>query len=263
MFLCLYSFKMFFVLFQKPIKQKGKENKETPAKDKKSASSEKLDTKEAIKPGTPTKHAKAKDGSPSKMQVSFDSSIMSSTDAIENDLLFESIEDQTLPEMDTSASESSAKEGEKAVNLDDSLNKDIEEITDTEVIAGSVEETVPDVVKEKSKSPSPVPDVIPQEKEGDQDEIIKPEPVVASTPAKEPRELSPIPKAPSSPAKEARDVSPAPKAAGTPASTNKSQKELELEEYRAKLAEKRRQAREKAEREAELERQRQEQIRYT
>lgn len=42
----------------------------------------------------------------------------------------------------------------------------------------------------------------------------------------------------------------------TPASANKSRKEMEMDEYKAKLAEKRRQAREKAEREAELERQR-------
>ncbi|KAK3098236.1 hypothetical protein FSP39_017473 [Pinctada imbricata] len=51
-------------------------------------------------------------------------------------------------------------------------------------------------------------------------------------------------------------------ATGSATSTpNKSQKEQELEEYKAKLAEKRRQAREKAEREAELERQRQEELR--
>ncbi|XP_033741778.1 LOW QUALITY PROTEIN: MAP7 domain-containing protein 1-like [Pecten maximus] len=47
----------------------------------------------------------------------------------------------------------------------------------------------------------------------------------------------------------------------TPASAPKSKKEIEMDEYKAKLAEKRRQAREKAEKEAELERQRLEEIR--
>ncbi|XP_060069690.1 MAP7 domain-containing protein 1-like [Ylistrum balloti] len=53
----------------------------------------------------------------------------------------------------------------------------------------------------------------------------------------------------------------APSTPATPASAPKSKKEIEMDEYKAKLAEKRRQAREKAEKEAELERQRLEAIR--
>ncbi|CAC5377936.1 unnamed protein product [Mytilus coruscus] len=248
----------------KPTKQKGKENKETSMKDKKTdksekiSSPEKLDTKEEgkprSKPSTPTKQIRSKSGSPSKMQVSFDSSLVSSTDAISNDQLFESIEDETLPDLGDSSpdhSESSAREGQKVENLDDSLNKSIEEIQDMEIVAGNFdgEENVKGAVE---KSSSPMPDVVPQveesKNESDDEKVVKSIPIVIE------------PAVTSTPARESRDLSPASKA-GTPASASKSQKELELEEYRAKLAEKRRQAREKAEREAEVERQKQEQLR--
>ncbi|XP_052103027.1 histone-lysine N-methyltransferase, H3 lysine-79 specific-like isoform X9 [Mytilus californianus] len=248
----------------KPTKQKGKENKETSMKDKKTdksekiSSTEKLDIKEEgkprSKPSTPTKQIRSKSGSPSKMQVSFDSSLVSSTDAISNDQLFESIEDETLPDLGDSSpdhSESSAREGQKVENLDDSLNKSIEEIQDMEIVAGNFdgEENVKGVVE---KSSSPMPDVVPQveesKNESDEEKVVKSIPIVIE------------PAVTSTPARESRDLSPASKA-GTPASASKSQKELELEEYRAKLAEKRRQAREKAEREAEVERQKQEQLR--
>lgn len=180
---------------------------------------------------------------------------MSSTDAA--DRLFESIEDETLPIMDDSSpenSESSGKDAKQAENMDDSINKDIEEIEDTEIVAGNldVDENVNEGVMEKSKSPTP--DVVPQVDEFNKDsEDVKPitasetpsksDPVITSTPAKEMIDLTAT-------------------KTNTPASASKSQKELELEEYRAKLAEKRRQAREKAEREAEIERQKQEQLRY-
>ena len=246
----------------KPIKQKGKENKETHVKDarksEKTSSEEKLDKKDElipeVKPATPTKHAKTKEGSPSKMQVSFDSSILSSTEA--NDQLFESIEDQTLPDMDLSSpehSESSGKVGIKGDNLDDSLNKDIEDIEDTEVMAGNIDVEIEEA-GEKSKSPPPD---VPKEQEVKKEEDVKAiSPVtVSETPSKS------EPAVTSTPAKEVSELAAGAKSS-TPGSAVKSQKELELEEYRAKLAEKRRQAREKAEREAELERQRQEQIRY-
>lgn len=174
---------------------------------------------------------------------------MSSTDAA--DRLFESIEDESLPIMDDSSPEnSSGKDGKQAENMDDSINKDIEEIEDTEIVAGNldVKENVDKSVLEKSKSLTP--DVVPQVDEFNKDsEDVKPE-----TPSK------PNPVITSTPAKEVLDL--ASTKTNTPASASKSQKELELEEYRAKLAEKRRQAREKAEREAEIERQRQEQLRY-
>lgn len=177
---------------------------------------------------------------------------MSSTDAA--DRLFESIEDETLPIMDDSSpenSESSGKDAKQAENMDDSINKDIEEIEDTEIVAGNldVDENVNEGVMEKSKSPTP--DVVPQVDEFNKDsEDVKP--ITASeTPSKSDPVIT------STPAKEMLDTK-----TNTPASASKSQKELELEEYRAKLAEKRRQAREKAEREAEIERQKQEQLRY-
>ena len=211
------------------------------------SSTEKLDQKNDSEtlPVTPTKQTKTKDGSPAKLQVSFDSSIMSSTDAA--DRLFESIEDETLPIMDDSSpenSESFGKDGKHAENMDDSINKDIEEIEDTEIVAGNldVKENVDKSVLEKSKSPTP--DVVPQVDEFNKDsEDVKPVPAITSTPAKEVLDLTST-------------------KTNAPASASKSQKELELEEYRAKLAEKRRQAREKAEREAEIERQKQEQLRY-
>ncbi|VDI12264.1 Hypothetical predicted protein [Mytilus galloprovincialis] len=246
----------------KPTKQKGKENKETSMKDKKTdksekiSSTEKLDVKEEGRPGskpsTPTKQVRSKSGSPSKMQVSFDSSLVSSTDAISNDQLFESIEDETLPDLGDSSpdhSASSDREGLKVENLDDSLNKSIEEIQDMEIVAGNFEGEKEGVVE---KSSSPMPDVVPHVEESkneiDVEKVVKSIPVILE------------PAVTSTPSREARDLSPASKA-GTPASASKSQKELELEEYRAKLAEKRRQAREKAEREAEIERQKQEQLR--
>ncbi|XP_063403659.1 histone-lysine N-methyltransferase, H3 lysine-79 specific-like isoform X12 [Mytilus trossulus] len=244
----------------KPTKQKGKENKETSMKDKKTekiSSTEKLDIKEEglkprSKPSTPTKQVRSKSGSPSKMQVSFDSSLVSSTDAISNDQLFESIEDETLPDLGDSSpdhSASSAREGLKVENLDDSLNKSIEEIQDMEIVAGNFDGEKEGVVE---KSSSPMPDVVPHveesKNESDEEKVVKSIPVILE------------PAVTSTPSREARDLSPASKA-GTPASASKSQKELELEEYRAKLAEKRRQAREKAEREAEIERQKQEQLR--
>ncbi|XP_076077193.1 uncharacterized protein LOC143047801 isoform X15 [Mytilus galloprovincialis] len=246
----------------KPTKQKGKENKETSMKDKKTdksekiSSTEKLDVKEEGRPGskpsTPTKQVRSKSGSPSKMQVSFDSSLVSSTDAISNDQLFESIEDETLPDLGDSSpdhSASSDREGLKVENLDDSLNKSIEEIQDMEIVAGNFEGEKEGVVE---KSSSPMPDVVPHveesKNESDEEKVVKSIPVILE------------PAVTSTPSREARDLSPASKA-GTPASASKSQKELELEEYRAKLAEKRRQAREKAEREAEIERQKQEQLR--
>ncbi|CAG2193867.1 unnamed protein product [Mytilus edulis] len=246
----------------KPTKQKGKENKETSMKDKKTdksekiSSTEKLDVKEEgkprSKPSTPTKQVRSKSGSPSKMQVSFDSSLVSSTDAISNDQLFESIEDETLPDLGDSSpdhSASSDRGGLKVENLDDSLNKSIEEIQDMEIVAGNFDGEKEGVVE---KSSSPMPDVVPQVEESkneiDEEKVVKSIPVILE------------PAVTSTPSREARDLSPASKA-GTPASASKSQKELELEEYRAKLAEKRRQAREKAEREAEIERQKQEQLR--
>ncbi|XP_071134552.1 ensconsin-like isoform X46 [Mytilus edulis] len=246
----------------KPTKQKGKENKETSMKDKKTGKSEKISSTEKLdvkeegkprsKPSTPTKQVRSKSGSPSKMQVSFDSSLVSSTDAISNDQLFESIEDETLPDLGDSSpdhSASSDREGLKVENLDDSLNKSIEEIQDMEIVAGNFEGEKEGVVE---KSSSPMPDVVPHveesKNESDEEKVVKSIPVILE------------PAVTSTPSREARDLSPASKA-GTPASASKSQKELELEEYRAKLAEKRRQAREKAEREAEIERQKQEQLR--
>ena len=74
-------------------------------------------------------------------------------------------------------------------------------------------------------------------------------------PAKEPEEkLHPKPKA------EHRQLTPEPKVAfkDEVKTIPKTDKEREMEEYKAKLAEKRRLAREKAEREAEIERLRQE-----
>jgi len=178
---------------------------------------------------------------------------MSSTDAA--DRLFESIEDETLPIMDDSSPEnSSGKDRKQAENMDDSINKDIEEIEDTEIVAGNldVEENVDQSVLEKRKKPTP--DVVPQVDEFNKDsEDVKPVPV-SETPSKSDPAIT------STPAKEGLDLSST--KTSTPASASKSQKELELEEYRAKLAEKRRQAREKAEREAEIERQKQEQLRY-
>ena len=226
-------------------------------KSEKISSTEKLDVKEEGRPGskpsTPTKQVRSKSGSPSKMQVSFDSSLVSSTDAISNDQLFESIEDETLPDLGDSSpdhSASSDREGLKVENLDDSLNKSIEEIQDMEIVAGNFDGEKEGVVE---KSSSPMPDVVPHveesKNESDVEKVVKSIPVILE------------PAVTSTPSREARDLSPASKA-GTPASASKSQKELELEEYRAKLAEKRRQAREKAEREAEIERQKQEQLRY-
>eukprot|EP00105_Crassostrea_gigas_P020220 XP_011438955.1 PREDICTED: ensconsin-like isoform X23 [Crassostrea gigas] len=108
----------------------------------------------------------------------------------------------------------------------------------------------PEPEEEKPKTPSPKPGT--PEPKGQ-----KTPPTAPGTPEKSAtRALSPKPGTPEPIT--ARAASPKP---GTPSSAAKSKKELELEEYKNKLAEKRRQAREKAEREAEIERQRQEQLR--
>lgn len=166
---------------------------------------------------------------------------------------------------------------------------DIEEITEPKDMASSetaeesqpVSETAtspepedkPETPSPKPGTPEPTGELTPSSAPGTPEKMstrsVSPKP---GTPEKVAmRALSPKPSTPEKLA--TRAVSPKPGTpeppsvraaspkASTPSSAGKSKKELELEEYKNKLAEKRRQAREKAEREAELERQRQEELR--
>ncbi|XP_021366859.1 microtubule-associated protein futsch-like isoform X3 [Mizuhopecten yessoensis] len=116
----------------------------------------------------------------------------------------------------------------------------------------SVEEVSAKVTTPRSVSPA-------SSKSEDEEKAV---PVPKKTPEKVVKIVEPNEEAtqatPATPAQGKPSVASTP---ATPAATPKSKKEIEMDEYKAKLAEKRRQAREKAEREAELERQRLEEIR--
>ncbi|XP_062572850.1 titin homolog [Saccostrea cucullata] len=198
--------------------------------------------------------------------------------------------------LDQKPESKSKEEKEVAENVPEKIEKpdvveqeaDVKDIKITEDLVSSESVEASSVVTEKVSTPEPeeTPETTEPKPETPEPSVAKtpepkpgtPEPAGARTPESKPGTPEPTgvrtpSSAPGTPEKVAtRTVSPKPgtpppsaRAAspkpGTPSSATKSKKELELEEYKNKLAEKRRQAREKAEREAELERQRQEEIR--